>query len=71
MENAESKMNHSLELLRVGEVAALLKCSIRQVYRLSASGGIPQPIHIGGMVRWRPEALQTWLEAHCPPGESH
>jgi predicted DNA-binding transcriptional regulator AlpA len=38
--------------LTVGEVANLLKVSIRQVHRLSKNGAIPKPLKIGGSSRW-------------------
>lgn len=38
--------------LTVGEVANLLKVSIRQVHRLSKSGAIPKPLKIGSSSRW-------------------
>lgn len=56
----------STELTDVGEVAELLKCSVRHVYRLSDRGRMPQPIRLGGIVRWSKSELQRWIEDGCP-----
>jgi predicted DNA-binding transcriptional regulator AlpA len=53
-------------LLDVRAVAALLACSVRNVYRLSDAGRMPLPVRLGGLVRWRGGALAEWIEAGCP-----
>ncbi len=53
-------------LLTVDDVARLLACSSRSVYRLSDSGRMPRPLKIGGMVRWSAAALSDWLANGCP-----
>jgi excisionase family DNA binding protein len=42
----------TLKLLRVGEVAQLLRCGQSTVWRLAKNGEIAQPLKIGGMTRW-------------------
>ncbi len=54
-------------LLDVDEVALVLKCSARTVYRLAGSGRIPRPIRLGGLVRWRREVVEDWIASGCPP----
>ncbi len=55
------------ELLDVKAVAALLGgCSTRHVYRLSDSGRMPRPIHLGSLIRWRRAELLRWLNDGCP-----
>ena len=54
-------------MLDVGQVAALLRCSTRHVYRLADAGKMPRPFKLGALVRWRRAALLAWLEAGCPP----
>lgn len=54
------------ELLKVGEVAGLLGCSGRQVYRLADGGKMPRPVKLGGSVRWRRREVQDWIDAGCP-----
>lgn len=53
-------------LLDVNEVASLLSCSARHVYRLADAGRMPQPVKLGQLVRWRRAALSDWLDAGCP-----
>jgi excisionase family DNA binding protein len=55
------------QLLDVRAVAALLDCSPRHVYRLSDAGGMPPPVRIGGLVRWRIADVQAWIDGGCRP----
>jgi excisionase family DNA binding protein len=54
-------------LLDVRAVAALLDCSTRHVYRLSDAGGMPPPVRLGALVRWRRQDLDAWLAGGCRP----
>ncbi len=54
------------ELLDVKDVAALLNCGERTVYRQADAGRIPRPVKLGSLVRWRREELLDWLTAGCP-----
>ena len=56
----------SAELLTVGNVAELLGCSRRHVYRMSDAGRMPRPVKLGQLVRWRRTELYEWLSAGCP-----
>lgn len=47
-------------------LAELLGLSVRTIRRLDASGKLPQPVKIGGAVRWRREEINAWLAADCP-----
>ncbi len=60
--------NHDVnfELLDVGDVAALIRCSRRHIYRLSDAGRMPAPVRLGALVRWRRRELIEWLDAGCP-----
>ncbi len=53
-------------LLRVDDLAKLLNCSARSVYRLADTGGIPLPVRIGGMIRWPRNAIEEWIAQGCP-----
>jgi len=53
-------------LLTVDEVAAILKCSPRTVYRLADAGRIPPPYRLGGLVRWRADIVKAWIGQGCP-----
>ncbi|MCK4873826.1 MAG: helix-turn-helix domain-containing protein [Phycisphaerales bacterium] len=54
-------------LLSVGDVAELLKCSARTVYRLADAGRIPRPVKLGALVRWRAGELSQWIADGCLP----
>jgi excisionase family DNA binding protein len=54
------------ELLAVSEVAEHLRISVRQVWKLNASGSLPSPIRLGRSVRWRAAELSAWIAEGCP-----
>jgi excisionase family DNA binding protein len=54
-------------LLSVDDVAALLNCSARHVYRLSDAGRLPAPVRLGTLVRWSRHAIECWIGEGCPP----
>ena len=50
-----------MNLLTARETAALLRCSTRQLYRLSELPGFPPRYHIGRSVRWESGEVSAWL----------
>lgn len=54
------------EMLSTGEVASVLKCSSRTVYRMLARGDIPEPVKIGGLRRWSSRCIEDWIAQGCP-----
>ena len=50
-------------LLTTAEVAALLRCSRVHVIRLARDGGLPRPLRIGAILRWREDVILEWLES--------
>lgn len=55
------------ELLTVKQVAAMLTCGERTVYRMADTGKMPRPVKIGGLVRWPRRGVMAWIEAGCLP----
>ena len=55
-------------LADVRQIAALLKCSARHVYRLSDAGKMPRPVKLGYLVRWNRRAVEAWIADGCPDG---
>jgi len=53
-------------MLDVTQVAALLGCSPRHVYRLSDAGRMPRPVRLGSLVRWSKTSLDQWIAQGCP-----
>ena len=52
-------------MLTVHEVARLLSCSARTVYRLADSGRLPRPIKLGTLKRWPRESFERWVAGGC------
>jgi predicted DNA-binding transcriptional regulator AlpA len=53
-------------LVTAVEVAKLLHVSTRTLWRLRSGGQMPQPVRLGGAVRWRIEDIKNWIAAGCP-----
>jgi len=53
-------------MLAVDDVAGLLACSARHVYRLADLGRMPRPVKLGALVRWSRAAVLAWVEQGCP-----
>lgn len=58
-------------LLNVKEVAVVLGCSARTVYRLSDAGKMPRLIKLGVLVKWRRSEIEKWIEQGCPNADTH
>ena len=52
-------------LLDVRQVAELLHCSVKHVYRLSEEGLMPPPVRLGTLVRWARVTLEAWIQEGC------
>lgn len=55
------------KLLTVREVADMLQCSERHVYRLEEKGLMPKAVRLGGIVRWQSEKISAWIKEGCQP----
>jgi excisionase family DNA binding protein len=53
-------------MLTVDDVAGMLNCSIRTVYRLTDSARMPKPVKLGALVRWPREVIERWIAQGCP-----
>lgn len=58
-----------LTLLDVNDVAHILRCSARTVYRLADAGRIPPPVKLGALSRWPRHVIEQWIADGCPPYE--
>ena len=59
-------MGEAPTMLTAQDVARLLRCSVRTVYRLADSGGMPRPVKLGALVRWSRATIHQWVCAGCP-----
>ena len=55
------------KLLTAKDLGQLLALSKRQIFRLNSCGKIPNPLKVGGSIRWRQTDINLWLEMGCPP----
>ena len=53
-------------LISIHDVATLLDCSTRHIYRLVDTRRIPQPIKLGALLRWVKSDFEQWIAAGCP-----
>lgn len=53
-------------MLTAADVATLVRCSIRTVYRLADQGSIPKPVRLGRLIRWPREPFERWIADGCP-----
>lgn len=53
-------------MLDAAALASLLGCSPRHVRRLVDAGKAPQPIRLGGCVRWQRTTVDAWIADGCP-----
>ena len=58
-----------MELLTVRDVAARLRLSTRQIWKLKASGRIPDAVRVARSVRWRTSDIDDWIQLGCPSRE--
>ena len=58
---------HGHTLLTVADVAKLIQCSERNVYRLCDGGRMPRPLKIGALIRWSRAVIDQWIADGCPP----
>lgn len=53
-------------MLTIDQVARLLNCSTRTVYRLNDAGQMPRPVRLGALVRWNRSEIEQWIADGCP-----
>jgi len=62
-----NSINEQSIAISARQLSQLLGVSLRQVWRLNATGKLPCPVKIGGSVRWnRAEVIRLFSEAGCP-----
>ncbi|MGD9646360.1 MAG: helix-turn-helix transcriptional regulator [Pirellulales bacterium] len=61
-----TQANLRSDLITANELARRLAISKRSLWRLRSAGQLPEPIRLGGAVRWRLEDIQKWIADGCP-----
>lgn len=66
----EGELDLDAQLFTRDGLAALMGCSIRQLYRLEKRGDIPASFLIGSLRRWRATTVRRWMaEQEITPKE--
>lgn len=58
-----------VELVDVKDVARMLCCSTRHVFRLNDAGKMPMKVKLFSLARWRRSELVAWIAAGCPSNQ--
>lgn len=53
-------------LITAAQLAQLLQVSKRTLWRLCSGKLVPEPLRIGGAVRWPLESVKKWILDGCP-----
>jgi prophage regulatory protein len=61
-----ARANVSPAMLDVEQFAGLLGVSTRHLRRLVDAGKCPQPVRLGGCVRWPRQTVEAWIADGCP-----
>jgi excisionase family DNA binding protein len=69
---SSATVSESAALLKVQQVAELLGCSVRHIYRLADRGAMPRPVRLGDvLVRWNRRTgdpstgIEDWIAGGC------
>ena len=52
-------------LITARKLAQLLGVSTRTLWRLRSAGRLPEPMRLGGAVRWRFDEVREWIAGGC------
>ncbi|MHC4354781.1 MAG: helix-turn-helix transcriptional regulator [Planctomycetota bacterium] len=58
--------NQTPQLLSAKALAKMLSLSVRSVWRLRAGQKLPEPVKVGGAIRWRQADIERWAAMGCP-----
>jgi predicted DNA-binding transcriptional regulator AlpA len=52
-------------LITAAEFAQMLSVSVRTLWRLRSAQAVPEPVRLGGAVRWRLDEVRQWIAGGC------
>jgi predicted DNA-binding transcriptional regulator AlpA len=55
-----------VDVIAADALARLLDVSTRTLWRMRSAGQLPQPVRLGGAVRWRLDEIKKWIGEGCP-----
>jgi predicted DNA-binding transcriptional regulator AlpA len=53
-------------LLTINDLAKILKCSRRTIFRLNVQQKTPPPLDINGLSMWPAKEIKRWVAIGCP-----
>jgi predicted DNA-binding transcriptional regulator AlpA len=59
-------MDKSKNWLGVNDVAKILNCSKRTVFRFAAMQKMPEPMQVSGASHWPAKDIGQWIQVGCP-----
>src|SRR4029078_1889158 len=59
----------STPLISAQDVGTMWGISKRTIWRLLSGKHLPEPVRIGGSVRWRRDLIDRWIEQGCPANQ--
>jgi predicted DNA-binding transcriptional regulator AlpA len=62
----DEKPNQTCQLLSAKQLSKLLSTSVRSVWRYRSANALPQPVKVGGALRWRQADIEKWIRMGCP-----
>lgn len=68
MSNQNASVADEPLLITATEFANMMRISLRSLWRMRNAGLLPQPIRLGGTVRWRLAEVREWIDSGCPSG---
>ena len=53
-------------LINIRDIAIILDVSERTVRRMNDAGRLPEPIQLGGLLKWKKSSIYDWIDLNCP-----
>ena len=53
-------------LMTAKEISERLRLSPRSIWRMRDAGQMPEPLKLGGSIRWRSDEIERWINQGCP-----
>ena len=50
----------------VNDIASLMQCGPRTIWRWNESGKMPKGFKVGALVRWSRSVIDQWISDGCP-----
>lgn len=58
--------NQTCQLLSAKALSKILATSVRSIWRYRSAQALPEPVKVGGAIRWRQSDIEKWVHMGCP-----